>query len=226
MFLRKLTSGLLFIGLVVLLAACGNDDSEPIAIVNGEEIPTYRFNEQVDRMKSGYEQQGIDFDSEDGAQFLAMIEQQAINTLIQQTVLIQGAEEAGIELDEASVDDAYAGIRNQFDSEEMFEEALEANGFTEDSLREMIYVELKIEKFFDASVDDVDVSDADIEEYYADYEEQMEQHDQEAEALEDIWDEIEAQIIQERQSEQFNEVVDTLMEQSEIENFLDENDDE
>jgi len=226
MFLRKLTSGLLFIGLVVLLAACGNDDSEPIAIVNGEEIPTYRFNEQVDRMKSGYEQQGIDFDSEDGAQFLAMIEQQAINTLIQQTVLIQGAEEAGIELDEASVDDAYAGIRNQFDSEEMFEEALEANGFTEDSLREMIYVELKIEKFFDASVDDVDVSDADIEEYYADYEEQMEQHDQEAEALEDIWDEIEAQIIQERQHEQFNEVVDTLMEQSEIENFLDENDDE
>jgi len=221
--LNKVLTMVLMMVSVVLLAACGSDEpsNDPVAYVNDEAIMENELDEQVDRMKSSYEQQGIDFNSEQGEQFLPMIKEQAMQTLIQQAVIYQAAEAAGFAADDALVESELDQIKAQFDSEEDFEEILAFSGFTIDSFKETLRLELTIESYFEAQLEDVDITEEALEDYYDEYVEYMEENDEEVEDFDEVKDDLEAQLIEMEENEQINTLVDQLMDDSDID-ILDE----
>lgn len=225
---KKLLLVLPLLMLMLLITACGGRDTV-VATVNGEEILESELDASVDQMVSSYEQYGLDMESEQGQMMLVQIKTQALENLIQQEVLMQAAEEAGYTVSDEELDTEIGGIKAQFTTEEEFEEALEANGFTPESYRKRLKAELMISEFFQAQIETKEVSEEEIEAYYDDYVEQLEEHNEDAEEEEireirefdEIKDDIEEQLIQEDRQAQIGELIETLMAKADIEHLID-----
>jgi len=206
---------LLFVG---TLAACGSDDEQTVvATVNGEEIYENEWQQTVDQMTMQYTQMGMDLESEEGQQMLEMIEEQALDSLIQQTAVVQYAVEEGVSVSDDEIQEEIDAMIEQHGGEDEFESVLEQNDHTMDSFRDFLYDELTIEAYLDEYLDEVEVSEEEINEYYEGYAEQFEDEDEEPEDLEDIEDEIINQIQQEAQQEQIQTLIETAMEDAEVE---------
>ncbi len=225
---KKLLLVLPLLMLMLLITACGGRDTV-VATVNGEEILESELDASVDQMVSSYEQYGLDMESEQGQMMLVQIKTQALENLIQQEVLMQAAEEAGYTVSDEELDTEIGGIKAQFTTEEEFEEALEANGFTPESYRKRLKAELMISEFFQAQIETKEVSEEEIEASYNDYVEQLEEHNEDAEEEEireirefdEIKDDIEEQLIQEDRQAQIGELIETLMAKADIEHLID-----
>ena len=231
---KKLLLVLPLLMLMLLITACGGRDTV-VATVNGEEILESELDASVDQMVSSAKQQyaqfgmDLDMESEEGQMMLVQIKTQALENLIQQEVLMQAAEEAGYTVSDEELDTEIGGIKAQFTTEEEFEEALEANGFTPESYRKRLKAELMISEFFQAQIETKEVSEEEIEAYYNDYVEQLEEHNEDAEEEEireirefdDIKDDIEEQLIQEDRQAQIGELIETLMAKADIEHLID-----
>jgi len=208
--------------ITVTLAACGGETDEPIAIINEEEIMESEWQEQVDFMVSMYEQQGIDFDGEQGEMFLEQIEEQALESLIQERILIQAAEDEGLAVTDEEVDEAFEEQRDFFESDEAFFDALEAAGYTEDSFREVIRTELTVENYFDEHLEEVDVDEEDLEEMYETRKEYYEEQGEEIPDFDEMKEDLEEEYIMGKEQEQMQEIYDELYEESDVERLLGE----
>ncbi len=225
----KMKKGLvLLIGLMFIFAltACNNEDSEDeetndtvIATVNDEEIYESTWKKSVDRMMLSYQQQGIDVESEQGQMFVEQIETQALDQLINQTLLYQEAKADDFVVDETEAQAELTEIKEGYDSDEEFATALESNLFTEDELLELLKIELSITAYLDATLDEVTVTEEEKEAYYDDYKEEADD-EEEIPPYEDVEENIEAQLISQAEQAQVSEIISTLKESSEIENNL------
>lgn len=211
---------ILSIGFVLMFAAACEEDAEPVAIVNDEEILEKEYELMVDQMKQPYKQQGMDFEGEQGEMMLEQIESMALETLIQQEVIIQQAEADGHSVSDEEIDEKFEEAKAGFQTEEDFEEALEENNYTEETFRSFLADELLIEAYLDAEIDEVEISDEDIEEAYEEYKKNMEEHEDDPEPLEEIEDKLEEQIIQQKEQELINEHVEGIKEDSDIERLI------
>ncbi|MFW5838664.1 MAG: SurA N-terminal domain-containing protein [Bacillota bacterium] len=218
----------LLIGLMFIFAltACNNEDSEDeetndtvIATVNDEEIYESTWKKSVDRMMLSYQQQGIDVESEQGQMFVEQIETQALDQLINQTLLYQEAKADDFVVDETEAQAELTEIKEGYDSDEEFATALESNLFTEDELLELLKIELSITAYLDATLDEVTVTEEEKEAYYDDYKEEADD-EEEIPPYEDVEENIEAQLISQAEQAQVSEIISTLKESSEIENNL------
>ncbi|MFW6318749.1 MAG: SurA N-terminal domain-containing protein [Bacillota bacterium] len=218
----------LLIGLMFIFAltACNNEDSEDeetndtvIATVNDEEIYESTWKKSVDRMMLSYQQQGIDVESEQGQMFVEQIETQALDQLINQTLLYQEAKADNLVVDETEAQAELTEIKEGYDSDEEFATALESNLFTEDELLELLKIELSITAYLDATLDEVTVTEEEKEAYYDDYKEEADD-EEEIPPYEDVEENIEAQLISQAEQAQVSEIISTLKESSEIENNL------
>ncbi len=221
MVFKKIIALSLFVVLMGVTAACSSSESDDYAIatVNDEEIMASEYYESVDRMVENYERQGMDFSSEQGAMFLAQIEQQAYTMLIQQAVLYQAAESEGLIATDDEVEDEIDAIRSSFPSEEDFEEALEMNGFTMSRFREMLLLDLSIENYFNAHMDEIEVTMDDIFHLYQEYEVEYEAQGEEMPTFSEVQDQLEAQLRQEAKDAQVSVILNELMEESTIEDL-------
>jgi len=202
------------------LAACGDNGDEVIATVGDEEIMESEWQDTVDQMSMQYEQFGIDLDSEEGAQYRVMIEEQALESLIQQAALVQVAKSEGIDVSEETLDEELETFIGQYPSEDDFHAALEENGYTEDDFREMLKEEMIVEQFIDQQIDDVEVDQEDIEERYEQYVGEAEAQGEEPEPFEEIEDQLEEQVVQEQEQEQIQVIVEDVLDQVEIERHV------
>ncbi len=202
------------------LAACGDSD-EPVAIVNDEKIMESEWQEQVDMMVSMYEQY-VDFDSEEGEMYLEQIEEQALESMIQEKVLMQAARDDGVEATEADVDEAWQEQKEHFETEEAFEDALEAAGYTEESFRDVIRTELTVEEYFDQYLEEVDVDEEDLKEMYEVRKEHMEEQGEEVAEFDEMKEDLEEEYIMGKEQEQMQKIFDELYEESDIERLLDD----
>lgn len=209
---------------VFALMACGSDE-EVVAKVNDEAITEAEWQTNVDMMKQQYQQQyaqfgqEIDFESEEGEEILEMIEEQALESLIQQEVLVQKAEEAGYETPEADIDEEMDAMAEQYGSEEEFDQILEDNNFSRESYRELLEDQFTIDAYINDEVS-IEVSDDEIDEFYEDYVSQFEDQEEEPEDKEDIEDMIIEQIEQEKQQEAVQDIIDDAKETYDIERFI------
>jgi parvulin-like peptidyl-prolyl isomerase len=222
----KIKKGLvLLIGLVFIfsLTACNNEDEEPkdsaVATVNDEIIYESTWQNSVDRMLLSYQQQGLDLESEQGQMFVEQIETQALEQLINQTLLYQEAKANNFEVGDEEAQADLTELKQGYDSKEAFETALSNNLFTEEELLNLLKIELSITAYLDATLEEVTITEEEKQAYYDDYVEQADET-QTIPPYEDVKDNIEAQLINEGEQAQVTEILSTLKESSTIERHL------
>jgi peptidyl-prolyl cis-trans isomerase SurA len=209
------------------------DMGEPVASVNGEFIYAATFNRVTDRMIWSYEQQGMDFEGEEGEILRQQVEESVLDHLIQQAVMVQEARNLELGVTDEEVEEEFAGLKSQFDTDEAFQEILERTQFTEPELKETLKTEMTIEALLAKAVESVEVSEEEILEFYTFYETQYAmQQDAMEESGEELTEEelammqlppyeemkenLRMQLMQEKQQEAMMAFVDQLMEKSEI----------
>lgn len=104
----------------------------------------------------------------DQLEMLTQLRKEAMDLLIEQELVAQAAEREGIEVDPAMVDARVEETREAFEKPDSFRMKLEGEGFTEESFRRhvgrMMAAGLYLERI---RADAADVSDAEVEAYYA-----------------------------------------------------------
>lgn len=89
-----------------------------------------------------------------------------LDQMINQVLLTQAAKEAKIKVDRKAIDKEYDKIKNQFPTKESFIQALQENGYTEDSLRDAIEESKRLEKFQADKLKSFKITDADLAKAY------------------------------------------------------------
>ncbi|MBE4906851.1 SurA N-terminal domain-containing protein [Bacillus luteolus] len=219
---RKIVMLLTSILLVLGLVGCGatgqevKDESQEqgnvVAVVNDENISQQEFDESLDQLKMTYAQQGMNVEDLQEDQLKEM-EQQVVNQLVNTKLLLQAAEKNDIEATEEEVEQSLVQIKDQFENDEDFKSALEANNLTLDQLEKQIAEELKINQYITENTVEVTVEEEEIMAMYDQYKEQSE----EVPAYEEVKAQLEQQIKQQKSQEEFGKLVQKLRDDSEIE---------
>ncbi|OWZ83557.1 hypothetical protein CDO51_08130 [Natranaerobius trueperi] len=225
MLFKKISLLALAILMVVSLVGCGEEDEEVVATVNGEELLRKDFEGVLNHTKEMYEMYGMEID-EDDDEMMEMIEEQAINELITETLLLQEAENEGITVDEEVVEQQIEAIEEEFETEEEMEEMLAMANLDADDLENEIRDSIKIEELVDTLVDEdeLEVTDEELEEIY---EEQMAMQqgqegidEEELPELEEMKPQLEEMAKQQKMQKRTGTVIEELREDSDIEILL------
>ncbi len=93
----------------------------------------------------------------------AKVREEVINFYVDDRLLRQAAEEKGIKLEESAIDEEMAAAKNQFDSDEAWQKALEDNGMTEEEYRKTIVEPSMLQKALIESIaSETRVTDEDV----------------------------------------------------------------
>ena len=98
---------------------------------------------------------------------LTQLRKEAMDLMIEQELIRQAAERAGIEVTDEEVDAEVAKLRSVFDSDLGFTTRLQDEGFTEESYREHVGRMIAATQYLENIRAGVEVTDADIEAFYA-----------------------------------------------------------
>ena len=160
---RLLIYGILVIFIFTALVGCGS--ANVVARVNGEKILRGDLEKKVEEMKSSLASQGVDFESEQGREIEQKIETEALNQLINETLLMQQAEKEQVVIVDAQVNEQIDSLKQQF-GEEMFQTLLKQQNLTEEDLREQLKLQLTADALFKKVTEDVSVSDSEVSKYF------------------------------------------------------------
>jgi peptidyl-prolyl cis-trans isomerase C len=169
---RSLLSLALLAAVAAFVAAgCGSGSGDvpdgAIAVVDGSEIPESDLDALIDQAKAGFEVQQREFPKV-GTQEYRAYQQQLVAFLVQKEQWEQEAAELGLNITDADVDKAREDfLKERFSGdEEKLADALEAQGFTDETFREALRVTVLSDKLFQAVTKDVKVTDDEALAYY------------------------------------------------------------
>lgn len=172
----------------------GGELSESVAVVNGEEITQVEF----DVMRSQIAlQQGFD-PSALGEEAQAEFNAGVVDSLIAQTLIKQAAAQLGREISDEEVDAQIEVIKGQFESQAAFEEALRAEGVSEEEMRSEVRAGLATEPYLEQelTLSAVTATDAEITAAYDEV-----SAGGEVPPLEEVYDQVRDLVILEKQQE-------------------------
>lgn len=174
---------------LVLFTACGSGDSQsaaagadsassdgdPVAIVNGREVPRSLFERQLQQQLQAYQAQGMEIDDEQ----MELFEQQLVDQLIARELVLQDGESRGIAPSDEDIQAELDDIRAQFPDEDGFEEALEQQNLTLEEIERNIAEQFVIEEILESDVlANTGVDETSAREFYEDNPEFFETPDQ------------------------------------------------
>jgi foldase protein PrsA len=169
---RSLTFAAAALAAFTLVAAgCGDTDEVPadaVAVVDGTEITRASLDDLLGRAKKSYTAQGRTFPKAGTAEY-QQLQTQAVAFLVQREEYAREAEELDIAVTDAQITTKINEVKKQYfgNSQDAFEKGLKEQGYTEASLREDIQAQLIAEGIYEKVANDVKVSDADVQKYYA-----------------------------------------------------------
>ena len=164
---------------VTLLAGCGELLDPAAAVVNGQKITVDEITADLERFEESPEferlaQQG------DSQALKRQVEQQILSQEIRRAVLQPRAEEFGIEITDADVQERMDQIKQDFPSEGAFQEALKEQGLTLEQLTELVRDNLLEERLRAEVTEGTGPSEEELTAYYeeneADFTETAAQH--------------------------------------------------
>lgn len=201
-------------------SAATNDPSltrsypEVVAVVNGQEIKREDMVESVANVGLQAQNQGMDVSTKETQD---MIEQEAINGLVNTAILTQVATEAGVTVDEGEVEAEIANIKTQLGGEEAFVARIEQLNMTMEDVEADVREQLMIDQYLAANTDNTDttVSDEEVEAFYN----QLVAGAAGAEvpSLEEVTPQIEAQLQSQSQQTALSNLIEELRNEAEIE---------
>jgi len=188
-----------------------SDPSEVVATVNGEDIT--RENLEALEAQVALEQ-GLDLGSLDKAS-LAEFRNQTLDTLVSSVLVRQVAISSGITADEAEIDAEIEGIKGRFEDESGYGKALTDLGMSEADLRESIASDIAAQKYMEQVIsgEPLAVTENEINNLY----EQQVAVLEDAPALEEVRDQIESFLLQQKQRQLLAEHIQELRAGADIE---------
>ena len=110
----------------------------------------------------------------DQLELMKELRREAMDLVIEQELAAQAAAREGIEADPAEVDKQVEALRSTFDSDAQFAMKLQADGFTEEGYRRHVERMAAAKVYLDrVRMDVADVSDAEVEKFYAENERRL-----------------------------------------------------
>ncbi|TFE03882.1 SurA N-terminal domain-containing protein [Jeotgalibacillus salarius] len=192
-------------------------EDEVVATINDEEILGETYNSALATTQSNLQQSGQDPTTEEAAE---QVKNQTLDLLINQTLITQKADEAGLEASEEEIDEEYAAFQEQFGGEEALNEIMEAQGMDMETLRGQMADSIKFDKYVDQVAPVEEPTDEEIQEYYDQSSAQMEEQGQEVPPLEEVREQIVAGMTQQQQQEQLMAHLEELKADAEIERLI------
>ncbi len=129
-------------------------DQETIAVVNGEEISTAAYQEELEfALQSVTAQYQVDWNDPENASFLPTFQEQVLDQIIERVLLHQLASQEGITVDPADVEAEVATVQTQIEESGNFadwDSFLAQNNLTEKSIRDLIADNLLLEALTEA----------------------------------------------------------------------------
>ncbi len=159
--LRTLLAAVLALGLVMGLAGCGEEDLA--ARVNGEEIKRSDLDAQIETLKEEYPDM---FTGADGEGRLLEFQQRLLDNMINNVLIRQAAEERGIEVTDAEVEEEIESLKSGFETDEQFEQALAQSGMDVEALETQVREGMITDQLIATLSEDITVSDEEVTEYY------------------------------------------------------------
>lgn len=218
---RKILTSIFGIILVIGLVGCGSgqdtveengENENVVAIVNDQEITKAEFDTTYEQYKLTYAQQGLNIDEMEEDQ-VKQIELEVVDQLVNSKLLIQAAEENNIEATEEEVKQSLEQIKGQFEKDEEFTAALEANKLTLEQLEKQIADELKVNQYISENIAEVTVEEEEIQAMYDKYKEQSE----EVPSYEEVKAQLEQQIAKQKNDVEVSNLLEKLRDESDIE---------
>jgi parvulin-like peptidyl-prolyl isomerase len=220
------TVPIIIVGIVIIAGAWYfMSSSEPLsnepantegaaAIVNGEEIARTQFETFKSQViaQQGLDAAALDRDAEN------QLETQIVDELISQTLLRQAVDASGVVATQEDVDAQIEATAIQLGGEEAFNEALVAEGLSEEEFRTQISAELAVQMYLEQelSLSSITVTDEEVEAAYV----QASAQSENVPPLEDVRPQIEQSIIQQKQQPLLAELIDRLRTEADIEILL------
>lgn len=218
---------LTFIGLTLLLGACGGkkeedpaetgvlpiEDGELVAnedvalTINDQEILGNVYNLMYVQTKIQLYNLGQDIEDTE------LVKEMSLNTLVEQALLIQAANEEGIEVTAEEIESTYDDLMAESGEDVMA--FLDEYQLSTDAFKEQISFSLYLDEYMESFLQ-VDVSEDEVKEFY----EQLKEEYEETAEYEEIKDQIKERITTQKQQEKVKKFLDDLKEESTIETHV------
>lgn len=189
-------------------------NKQKIATINGEDVLGEYFQKIQSQIVS---QQGIDV-STLSPEIKDQLKDQIIDILISQVLISQKTKELNITVSEDELNQELESIKQQFGTEEDFQNLLSGQNLSEESLKENIFDGLLAEKYFEQELNlsQLTVTEEEVQELYN----QALESGQEIPALEEVYQQVEQTVLMQKQQELIFELLENIKNQSEIEIFI------
>lgn len=144
-----------------LFTACGKENV--VATVNGEKITEKQFNARLEQMANLY---GYDLNSEEGKEIKAFLQEQVLDSLIEETVLVQAAQNEKISYSKKELEEEIENFKKNFPNEADYKKYLDERKLTEEDVRDILYKGALIDQLYNKVTSGITQSSQDAEEYY------------------------------------------------------------
>lgn len=211
---------ILFIIVLIIAGAVGfkvyqsNNGGPAVASVNGDKITENAYQGTVSALTDEMAAMGFDTSNEAA---IAEIETEALDRLINTKLLVQAAEEAGHTATDEEVDAMIADITTQFGGEEAFTAYLTDNEISQDTLREDMYEQIVVETYLteNTEITAVTATEEEVQALYDDIAANAPEG-QEVPTLEEVYAQVESQVVGTKQQEMLGDLLAELRAEAEI----------
>lgn len=183
------------------------DNSKIVAVVNGEELKGVDYNAALTSVQVQLQQSGQDPTTKETVE---VVKTQALNRLVNQTLILQKAKESNLTASDAEIDERYATFEEQFGGEEAMKQALEAQKMDVNTLKEDIAESIIFEKYQEKVLPINEVTYQEVKAYYDQVADQAKAADQELPPIEEVSEEIKGILEEEQQQELLSAHVEEL----------------
>lgn len=189
------------------------DEEKIVAVINDEEVNGETYNVVLQNLQMQFQQIGQDPTSDEVAKAL---KEQTLDTLVNQTLLLQKAKAENIEVAQDEIDNEYNLFIEKFGDEDTLKKALDSEGMKPEDLKTQISDSIAFDKYQEKVAPAEDVTEEEIQAYYDDFVAQSE-GDEEVPPLEEISESIEQILLQDQQQQKMMAHLEELKKDAKIE---------
>ncbi|MFC3040176.1 SurA N-terminal domain-containing protein [Virgibacillus xinjiangensis] len=183
------------------------DETESVAKVNDAEVTGEKYNPIYMQVKTTMQQSGQDISDHE------KIKELTLDLLVDQELILQDAERAGIEVTEEEVDQQYKQIEEQ--SGDQLPTMLEQFQLTEEQFKDQLNNDLITSKYMESELN-VEVTDQEVQEMY----DQLTEQSEEVGELKELEEPIRQQLRTQKEQEQLKAKVEELKEDADVETLI------
>ena len=211
-FFRKLVWLIIIAAIIFGGYSVFQNQAKAVAIVNGEKITQGQYQKKFSQIQKYLESQG---QSATSTEMAGLIGKQAIQDLVNETLLLQKAREEKIEADVGVVDAQLKQTKSQFPDDAAYQKALGDQGYTEASFRETIRLQNIVQQYLTSNIDMslATTTAAEIKQFY----DQSTAGGGTVPPLEEVRTQIEAELLRQKQQNLISQYIAGLTASSTIE---------